>query len=352
MKSKKSFLIHPVHPLIPANRGSDRRSANPVNLQKTVRKAAGGFKDFRENGRVGFSGKNAEVFRANDLPSMRALLLFALSILAFQNCTHRLGAGIFGNDLPYLAKPLLLGDSAASATYATLGLNGGYGYASQADANGSGFAALHRAHTWQYGSVAYGGFAYAGQYRIGPTSFNQPVYDPQTRQTISVNPFSGPATYFGGGLRVAVDLNLPIDSHVDLRILGIEFSHSTEAGYLTYLRQWIPEGSEPAGLLGRKRWLVVRDRDLTTFGLTSELVIKDPYAGRATSLKGVLGRSAGDYGRLFNGASVFVYNATLAHHNERRGWVLYGQVSQLFSKTTAQVGFSRQLGRVRRRAAF
>ena len=52
---------------------------------------------------------------------------------------------------------------------------------------------------------------------------------------------------------------------------------------------------------------------------------------------------------MYNGASLFVYNVTLANHDERRGWVLYGQVSQLFSKTTAQVSFSRQLGRVRRR---
>jgi len=283
---------------------------------------------------------------------MRAPLLFALSILAFQNCTHRLGAGMFGNDLPYLVKPLLLGDSTASATYASLGLNGGYGYGSQADANGSGFAALHRAHTWRYGSVAYGGFAYAGQYHIGERTFGQPVYDPQGRPAGLRSPFSGPATYFGGGLRVSADLNLPLGPYADFRVLGIELARSTESGYLTYLRQWIPEYTSPPTLVGQRRWLVARDRDLTTFGFTSELVLKEPRNGRATSLKYVLGRSAGDYGRLYDGASLFVYNATLAHHDERRGWVLYGQVSQLFSKTTAQVGFSRQLGGVRRRAAF
>jgi hypothetical protein len=283
---------------------------------------------------------------------MRAFLLFALSVLTFQNCTHRLGAGIFGNDLPYLGKPLLLGDSAASATYVSAGINGGYGYSSQADANGSGFAALHRAHTWRWGSVAYGGFAYAGQYHIGEKTFSQPVYDPQSRQTVSVNPFSGPATYFGGGVRVSADLNLPLSPYADLRILGIEIARSTETGYLTHLRQWIPERTEPRWPSGRTRWLVVRDRDLTTFGFTSELVLKEPRYRRATSLKYVLGRSAGDYGRLYDGASLFVYNATLAHHDERRGWTLYGQVSQIFSKTTVQVGFSRQLGRVRRRAVF
>ena len=273
---------------------------------------------------------------------MRAFLLFALSVLTFQNCTHRLGAGIFGNDLPYLGKPLLLGDSAASATYVSAGINGGYGYSSQADANGSGFVALHRAHTWRWGSVAYGGFAYAGQYHIGEKTFSQPVYDPQSRQTVSVNPFSGPATYFGGGVRVSADLNLPLSPYADLRILGIE------PGYLTYLRQWIPEYDGPPTIGGQRRWLIVRDRDLVTVGFSSELVLKEPRNRRATSLKYVLGRSGGDYARLYDGASLFVYNVTLTHHDEHRGWALYGQLSQVFTKTTLQFGVSRQVGRVRR----
>ncbi|MCY7353446.1 MAG: hypothetical protein LH606_22770 [Cytophagaceae bacterium] len=277
--------------------------------------------------------------------------LCPLLLLAFlaQSCAHRLGAGLFGNDVTYLHRPAYrAGAAGASATYLSGNLNVGRGFSSQGgDFNGSANVALHQAHTWKHGSIAYGGFAYAGKYWLGDQAFAR--FDSLQRR--EVNPFAGRYGYYGWGLRTAANFSVPLHSGFDWRIAGLDLALSREYGALTTVRRQLADfiAIEPNnGRLFSE--IVVRDPLLFTFGLSSELCWKNQ--DDQFSFRYFWGRPAGGYSQFDRGLFIGganVSNCTLAYQNEREGWAGFVQLAQPFTKTTMQIGVTRQLGQVRRR---
>lgn len=274
-----------------------------------------------------------------------------LMLLVLSGCAHRLGAGLFGNDITYLPRPAYRdGATGASATYLSGGLNLGRGFSSQGnDVNASASATFHQAHTWRHGSAAYGAFGYGGTYRLGDQAFAR--YDSLQRQ--NVNPFAGQYGYYGWGLRAAANFSLPMHPSFDWRLVGVDLALSREYGALTGVRQrladFVATEPRPRPLL---REIVVRDAWLVTYGLSSEMCWKDGHS--QVSLRYFWGRPGGNYARFAEGITELganVSNLTLAYQDETDGWAGYVQLGQPFTKTTMQVGVTRQLGRVRRRLA-
>ncbi|MBC7890841.1 MAG: hypothetical protein H7Y12_01395 [Sphingobacteriaceae bacterium] len=143
--------------------------------------------------------------------------LLLVPVVFLPGCSHRLGAGLYGNDLTYLAKPIYRGDTAGcSAIYLSASGNLGRGFTwASRDANASGLLSLHRAHTLAHGNVAYGGFLFAGTYRLDGYGFS--VYDSLLRR--NTYPFQGACGYYGGGLRGSANLSIPF-RRVDWRAIG------------------------------------------------------------------------------------------------------------------------------------
>jgi hypothetical protein len=273
-------------------------------------------------------------------------LLLLTVLTGLSSCTYRLGAGLHTADVTYLTRPTYRGDSVGrSASYASAVLSTGFGMdyllSSSRNTNTSGLVNWHRAHTWRRGSLAYGAFGYVGQYKIGNGTSDR--RDSLGRR---LTPEAGRYGYQGLGLRASYSVNVPLGETVDWRVAGVEAALSREFGALTRLRERLPEGVPivPAPQKNFVDWTVVRDRYLLTAGLTTEINLKSRSSDASFNVRYFAGRSAGGYERLYDGMWFPVRNMTFAFQGPKTTASLL--VTQLYTRTTYQFGYSRRLGRV------
>jgi hypothetical protein len=265
------------------------------------------------------------------LAGMRSKIYLILVLLALSvsSCIFHLGAGLHTRDITYLTRPVYRGDSARrSATYISGHgtLSQGYLFYSDLNQNYSLLASLHRAHTWRYGTVAYGGFGYGGALLL----------DGRINQPPPLQVEAGTYPFYGLGLRGAYSFSWPISPRFDWRVLGIDASLSREFGPWAALRQRLPEltSRDPHGRADD--WVFFPDPYLVTAGLTTEFCLKSPRRDLSFHVRSFMGRSLGGYPRFYPEIALPVRNTTFILQDER--------ISYSFLMTQLAYQFSWQLG--------
>lgn len=298
----------------------------------------------------------------------RLLAVFAL-LTQLTACKYdyyyRLGAGLHGQDLTYLTKPLHPRDSSVvKATYAGAHVSAGHGYeevvggGQQGERNYLGAATLHRSHSWKRGSVSYGAFGYVGQYTLDEGTFAERRVIPDSIYFLGNERYDGypkiPSVYAGayryGGyaLRGGYTGRTNLGLRGDWRFLGVEAAYSQEFGQLYELRQRIPDReffNEPrsgGGLVrrhqGRDFWRVARARGLFSLGLSTEFCFRTRRPAESINVRLLHGRSFGDSQKL----NLHLSRLTLAYQTGRQTG--FAEVTQT-GKFSVVLGYSYRVGR-------
>ncbi len=182
----------------------------------------------------------------------KIIVLSSLVIASF-GCSPEFASPILHNDLTYMAKPMS-GDSVQWGTYVGGNFSISNGF-NRDDANTFCEINAYQSFTYDFVSMALGGFGYRGNYWLKGDSS-------QNFQTIQ--PYLGKYAYYGGGFRGSFNFTIPTD-HIDIRVLGIDAVWSKEWGKYLKLRQTMQ---------GLPDILSVTDDELLTLAFSQELCIR------------------------------------------------------------------------------
>ncbi len=142
----------------------------------------------------------------------------ALVVLAcLTSCAQHYGPAMFGTQNTNMAKPQYDTGTANRKSYAGLEFSGNNGYNSS-KYNYSLMPSYHRAHAFSFLDVAYGGFGYAGLYRVS-----------------NIKPENGIKYFAGLGGRASANVNLRLENF-NWRIIGVDAAYSKEFGSYRQMR--------------------------------------------------------------------------------------------------------------------
>lgn len=225
--------------------------------------------------------------------------LLAMGTLAVctSSCVTEFANPLLNNDLTYMAKPSV-SDSVKWGTYVAgnIFLSDGF---NPFDFNTHLEANAHQSYTFPFGSIALGGFGYAGRYKLNIDTTD--YYAPITQ-------YGGNYFYYGGGVRGSFNFTIP-GERIDFRFLGIDAAWSKEWGEYLELRktvEYLPYV------------LSVTDDELFTLAVTQEICFKRDsetqiafkwFYGKA--LKGNLNYTESYENAIFN---FFGINAYYSHY--------------------------------------
>jgi len=174
--------------------------------------------------------------------------------LLISSCKSYLTPAVLGNNIGYLAKPML-SDDKPTGTY----VNGAYAAAiSPNDLSiEMGMLTAHRSHTFKSFNLSYGAFGFLGKVKQG--------YSDAEYEEGKLPPFK--KSTYGLGLRTSIGYQLVSgNGNTNFRLINWENSYSMEAGdYLNYRKRLFDKGMY-------NNLSVSNQKNVWTTGLSTEII--------------------------------------------------------------------------------